>query len=141
MNVTSGRAKFIKSIALISCLAGGCAAPNVYMGESDRSRYDDAKTLKLSLEWVAKAWVLHVEGVNYYVYHQVFPTLGQSREWVTAWRENKGGVLLMAWSYRSSGVGPIKVDVDETSGIVKVTAIANTKHKGSVIAMAHLAAT
>jgi len=134
------REVFVKSAVFLWALTG-CAAAKSHSWNDLPNRFDSAKALKTDLEWVVKSWNLRLDRVNYCVCHQVFPSLGQSKEWVHAWREEPEGTFVLVWSYRSSGVGALEVEVDEKMGVVLVRGVANTDWKGLVIASAHLGPT
>lgn len=103
--------------------------------------YDNLASLKKGMPWASKWWNVDIHGTPFAVCLEVPLYYGQSTENVYAWRKNPDDSFTCVWCYRSYGIGPIEVEIDEDNGTVSVRAIAYTEYEGSIVAFAHLGAT
>jgi hypothetical protein len=106
-----------------------------------RDRYDNLDSLKKGIPWVSKSWEAGFRGKGYVVCLQDHPSYGQSRQQVFAWRKETDGSLTLVWNFRTTGIGPIDVEVDESKGGISVRAKGYGPLKDSVIAFVNLGAT
>lgn len=134
------------SICLLAaaCVSGACSAPQAKGGQPDDwgvQSYDDLESLRAGTLWASEWWHVDVRGTSFAVCLQEFPSYGQSRQGIQAWRRNADGSWELVWSFRAVAVGPVEVHVDASAGTVSVRAKGNTEFKDAVIAFTQLGAT
>jgi len=140
MNAKFSRGGFLKLCLLTGCFFSGARA--ALSGEPKLSdHYDSLELLKKQNLWASKWWNVTVRGKSFSVCLSDLPASGQSRQNVDAWRRDTDGSFSLVWSYRTVGIGPVDVEIEETKGIVSARAKANTDFKDTVIAFVHLGAT
>lgn len=140
MKTKLSRSGFLKMGLLAGCFFGGVRA--AFSGEANMSdHYDSLESLKRGILSASKWWNVSFRGKSFVVCLQEFPSYGQSRQSVHAWRKDADGSFALVWSYRTVGTGPVDVEIEEGKGIVSVRAKAHTDWKDSVIAFVHLGAT
>lgn len=140
MNAKFSRGGFLKLCLLTGCFFGGVRA--AFSGEANMSdHYDSLESLKKGIPSASKWWSVNFRGKSFAVCLQELPSYGQTRQNVHAWRKDADGSFALVWSYRTVGIGPVDVEIEEAKGIVSVRAKAYTDLKDSVIAFAHLGAT
>lgn len=124
---------------LAACIAG-CGRPAASGYDDGVARYANREAMREGVPFASEWWEVSAHGRTFIVCLQEFPSYGQSREDVHVWREEADGSLAIVWSFRTEGIGPVGVEIDEGKGIVSVRALAYTDLKGSVIAFVHLGA-
>jgi len=140
MNAKFTRNKFMRLCLLTGCFFAGLrSALSAEANMSDH--YDNWDLLKKGIPWASKWWNVNFRGKSFAVCLQELPSYGQTKQNVHAWRRDADGSFALVWSYRTFGVGPVEVEIEESKGIISVRAKAYTDLKDSVIAFAHLGGT
>lgn len=140
MKAKISRNEFVKTCLLACCCIGG--SRRALSAETPmRDNYDSLESLKKGIPWVSKWWSFDLRGKGFVVCLQENPSYGQSRQNVLAWRKETDSSFALVWLFRTAGIGPIEVEIEESKGIVSVKSKAYSDLRDSVIAFAHLGAT
>jgi hypothetical protein len=140
MKAKISRNEFVEMCLFVCCCLGG--SQRALSAETPMSdNYDSLESLKKGIPWVSKWWSFDIRGKGFAVCLQENPSYSQSRQDVIAWRKEANGSFGLVWTFRTAGVGPIEVEVEEGKGFVTVKSKAYSDLKDSVIAFAHLGAT
>ena len=140
MKAKMNRSAFVKVGLLAGCCSG--SPHRVLSAEASmQDRYDSLESLKKGILWVSKWWSFDFRRKAFVVCLQDNPSYGQSRQSVLAWRKEADDAFALVWTFRTAGIGPIEVEVEEGKGMISVKAKAYTDLKDSVIAFVYLGAT
>jgi hypothetical protein len=133
------RRKSLKGMLVLG-LAVGMKYPSVGAEISTGNMYESQsslKALKETIPFVSKWWNVAYRGATFVVCLQDFPSYGQSRHSVHAWKQASDGSVNLVWSLRTEGTIPLKVIINEAAGKVSVE---RSDIKDSLIAFVELAA-
>jgi hypothetical protein len=112
MNAKFSRNGFLKFCLLAGCFFGGVrSAFSAEVTMSDH--YDNLELLKKGIPWASKWWNVDSRGKSFAVclQREHFALSDHKKE--APWRKDADGSFALVWSYRTLGVGPIDVEIEE----------------------------
>lgn len=136
------RRQLIKSALFLGCALGSssCSTLSANMIPSAKESYSSLESLKSDMPFATKWWQLKLRDVTFLICLEDPPYVEQSRQSVHVWRQRNGATLFTVWSFRTMGIGPIEVIIDEKKSAISVKALDHTFLKDEVIAFVRLAA-
>lgn len=140
------RREAIKAMTIGGCLIGinwGCTPDNqsAKLKSTVDEEYASLQALKKDVKFASKWWHFNLQGRTFVVCLQEFPSAGETSANIHIWKQTKVGAFGLVWSFRTLGIGPFDVLIDQDKGSVSLKGIANNEFKNAIFATVMLAAT